>query len=509
MTHPGSYYALSYVWGNPDIKDYTLICNGHGMKITYNLWAALRRIWARWPDRNLWVDAVCINQEDIPERNQQVAMMGQIYGQAECVAIWLGDETSETGAFFETLKLVESGKDLSPANCTWFKDLETGRSFVVDLLNAGDDITRRPWYIRAWTLQEFRLSRAAVVLCGPHMAKFGLVINTISKINEKSSGMDACGARTVSIPIHGPASSFRSLYRLLAFTQDRQATDPRDKIFSLMSLLPRNLYSFMKPDYYMSVEETFTWACRICINIDNEMNCLAGAGLAGREKSNLPSWVVDWRDFNDEVYTWQNLSRSLKDVEANPELCRIRYEKGRMLDRGSTQISIPGLALGVLEVDQTNSVAFLKVFPQCACQTLDSELVQDASSIKLSHSALLKGYKAIRKHDQHQCNCTPDSRCDAYELQDMPEGIETGDWLWTTELGDTGEDLDPEDKASDEADEITHFHYAIRPINRGEDAQFQLVGKTNGLESIAEGTDCDIGELASVGVSWQSTFLFI
>ncbi|KAF8888413.1 hypothetical protein CPB84DRAFT_1786305 [Gymnopilus junonius] len=44
MTDPGPYYALSYVWGDPSFKEYTLICNGNGMKITHNLWAVLRRL---------------------------------------------------------------------------------------------------------------------------------------------------------------------------------------------------------------------------------------------------------------------------------------------------------------------------------------------------------------------------------------------------------------------------------------------------------------------------------
>ncbi|KAF9499658.1 hypothetical protein BDN71DRAFT_1441822 [Pleurotus eryngii] len=44
---PEPYYALSYVWGN--IRVYDLICNGPMMKITYNLWAALKAVWSRYP----------------------------------------------------------------------------------------------------------------------------------------------------------------------------------------------------------------------------------------------------------------------------------------------------------------------------------------------------------------------------------------------------------------------------------------------------------------------------
>ncbi|KAG5807705.1 hypothetical protein H9Q74_007679 [Fusarium xylarioides] len=46
----------------------------------------------------LWIDAICINQDDIAERNSQVAMMSQIYGSARCVVAWLGEEDAIGGS---------------------------------------------------------------------------------------------------------------------------------------------------------------------------------------------------------------------------------------------------------------------------------------------------------------------------------------------------------------------------------------------------------------------------
>ncbi|KAI0857118.1 heterokaryon incompatibility, partial [Xylaria cubensis] len=46
-------------------------------------------------DHMLWIDAVCINQDaqDVAERNRQVQQMARIYGQAQRVAVWLGQST--------------------------------------------------------------------------------------------------------------------------------------------------------------------------------------------------------------------------------------------------------------------------------------------------------------------------------------------------------------------------------------------------------------------------------
>jgi hypothetical protein len=87
LTGPEPFGALPYVWGNPSVKEGSMVCNGQPIAITFNLWTALRQIWAKWPNKTLWVDAICINQDDIPERNQQVTMMGTIYNRAECVVV--------------------------------------------------------------------------------------------------------------------------------------------------------------------------------------------------------------------------------------------------------------------------------------------------------------------------------------------------------------------------------------------------------------------------------------
>ncbi|KAH7364796.1 heterokaryon incompatibility protein-domain-containing protein [Rhexocercosporidium sp. MPI-PUGE-AT-0058] len=84
-----SYEALSYVWGDAnDTSDISL--SGHVVKITQNLEEALLRFRQPHHSRTLWVDAVCINQDDVEERSAQVEMMVQIYAKCTRVIIWLG-----------------------------------------------------------------------------------------------------------------------------------------------------------------------------------------------------------------------------------------------------------------------------------------------------------------------------------------------------------------------------------------------------------------------------------
>src|ERR1700761_1133436 len=71
-----SYDCLSYVWGEPDLSE-AIFIDDQLFKISKNLHNILLHL--RYPDkiRRLWIDAICINQQDDVERSQQVAVMGQ------------------------------------------------------------------------------------------------------------------------------------------------------------------------------------------------------------------------------------------------------------------------------------------------------------------------------------------------------------------------------------------------------------------------------------------------
>ncbi len=60
----------------------------------------------------LWVDAICINQNDVQERNQQVSMTGTIYRLANRVRVWLGTNTADNAELFEIIPRIESGCSL-------------------------------------------------------------------------------------------------------------------------------------------------------------------------------------------------------------------------------------------------------------------------------------------------------------------------------------------------------------------------------------------------------------
>ena len=98
-----SYEALSYTWGQPLFPEVLHTDNGV-LRITENLALALRRLRFKERVRYLWVDAVCINQNDATDKSRQVAMMGSIYKSARRVICWLGQSDESVNDAMETLK---------------------------------------------------------------------------------------------------------------------------------------------------------------------------------------------------------------------------------------------------------------------------------------------------------------------------------------------------------------------------------------------------------------------
>jgi hypothetical protein len=91
------YESLSYMWGSK-VSPLQIQVNGAMVDVKDNLHQALKRIRLAETVRVLWIDALCINRDDINERNHQVSQMGRIYEKATGVVAWLGllDHSSMT-----------------------------------------------------------------------------------------------------------------------------------------------------------------------------------------------------------------------------------------------------------------------------------------------------------------------------------------------------------------------------------------------------------------------------
>jgi hypothetical protein len=109
------YETVSYTWGS-SAQDHDLVVKDSNtaglpqkLKVTRSLFEALPRLTAQSDTGYLWIDQLCINQQDVEERNAQVSIMGKIYRQCARVLIWLGEESTTTTHLRDLLDLTTKG----------------------------------------------------------------------------------------------------------------------------------------------------------------------------------------------------------------------------------------------------------------------------------------------------------------------------------------------------------------------------------------------------------------
>ncbi|EUC49463.1 hypothetical protein COCMIDRAFT_63830, partial [Bipolaris oryzae ATCC 44560] len=226
------YEALSYAWGSNELVE-CIKLDEKSFWITDNLHAALQNLRLRDRNRILWIDAICINQEDKVEQSHQVQQMGQIYEKAEKLLIWLGKATPQMIALMERLNQFRN------ADPDYHYKLETFQDWNwTDHSIAIKQILNREWFTRVWILQEAAKASRADVCCGAGSIPTEILVLALSFVKQE-------------FPPHCRpildimAKSFRSkswwaqtrdLRTLLRKFHGSKATDERDKIYALLGM---------------------------------------------------------------------------------------------------------------------------------------------------------------------------------------------------------------------------------------------------------------------------------
>ncbi|KLJ12936.1 hypothetical protein EMPG_12103 [Blastomyces silverae] len=279
------------------------------------------------PQAWVWIDQLCINQEDLEERATQVAMMDQIYNKAQYTLAWLGDEDQYTETAIKCIWKIDSAPaDFQHCEITPYVDEEedvyekAGFPFISpEEWKALAALFLRDYFRRVWVVQENVLSGTIIGYCGKHEVPWrefcrvaqlvyfrqlvlGRITSTIY-INRRDV-VDGIESRAVSVVQWRERFEKRdkaavpkefSLESLVFDTWNFSATDPRDKIFALYGLLNKTGKDKWRPDYYKSVEEVYAEATKKIMLQSGELRMLSAAVDGSlRNIPTLPSWVPDY-----------------------------------------------------------------------------------------------------------------------------------------------------------------------------------------------------------------------
>jgi hypothetical protein len=189
--HP-PYEALSYVWGRYDLEDVDLIeLDGSPFEVTINLCRALYYLRLESETRDFWIDAICINQEDLNERSSQVQLMRDIYKSSTRTVVWIGEESFWSHRLFQFLKSIDKTRGWGDDDERKVKvegQVRLRGQLAVDgniqkIVQRGlyKDIAQRDFWTRIWIVQEVAIASKVIVCCGPDEMSWQDFSNSICK----------------------------------------------------------------------------------------------------------------------------------------------------------------------------------------------------------------------------------------------------------------------------------------------------------------------------------------
>ncbi|KAF2651311.1 HET-domain-containing protein [Lophiostoma macrostomum CBS 122681] len=300
------YEALSYVWGVEESNAYLHIKStwhpiSQRLPLKTNLETALRHLRYRDRPRTLWIDAICINQQNIAERNEQVHRMGSIYRRASRVVVWLGEAASDGDLAMSAMHYLGQQVDVTKdfwllrhpeaVEMQWFKR-DVHLPYEQTLWTALEHLFGRAWFERLWVVQEIVMAnRHSIVQCGDDSVPWPLFRNAIDLMSQKSLPSKLLHKRV------GDAETLtygqtREMVHLLETARVKKCFDPRDKIYGLINLAHQDFASLIKPDYLLSPQVVFRDIFLRVLEHSRRLNFLRF--VSGEGSSGLPSWVPDW-----------------------------------------------------------------------------------------------------------------------------------------------------------------------------------------------------------------------
>jgi hypothetical protein len=332
----GDYDALSYYWGDPNDKR-DIVVNKQKFPVNKNLEKFLRH-YVGWKEEHgkhtrIWTDAVCINQNDIPERSLQIKRMKDIYQQAHTVLAWIGTDLVHGDLVQSLINEVEDVvQDVDPTSPSTHKLLY---DFVQGIPSRYDDsvwkgvvdLMSRPYWGRLWIIQEILLANPKIGLCFDNRycpisswfllfsafqsAFWSHVMPKVEDLFSSQPDSDLAFStlqrnftqigRLVTLDQYKyTGSPWPSLIMLLSTGQHAEQMEPKDKVYALLGLMDPAIQDLVTPNYHATELQIYRDFVRSATKVTRKLNIIFQGASQNAGSEGFPSWLPDWSVRNDD-----------------------------------------------------------------------------------------------------------------------------------------------------------------------------------------------------------------
>lgn len=303
------YESLSYVRG-PNTTSVSIKVAGVAVPISTTLHSALLRLRLPYRERKLWIDQLCIDQENVEEKAQQVQLMGKIYTACTQCVIWMGEikqgvSLTAAAAVFRFFRYMRELSQADDENDVSLPSIigDNFDSMIEALESFGKE--ENPWWNRIWTVQEAVLPKKLTMQWGPLKLPWKILEeatwawgsgDTISTMLSQQE-IDILGQVMVHVIwLKNSRHGNDELYALIHKWRFREATDLRDKIYGILGICKTGcLPETEMCDYKISPAEIFSTLTLELIIHEKGLRALTPypRPTSSQVTPNIPSWALD------------------------------------------------------------------------------------------------------------------------------------------------------------------------------------------------------------------------
>ncbi|KAH9217488.1 heterokaryon incompatibility protein-domain-containing protein [Leptodontidium sp. 2 PMI_412] len=269
--------------------------------VTRNLEEALRHL--RFPDfeRMLWVDALCINQEDKEEKEAQVNSMHRIYNLARSVIAWSGPANEGSRSAFSTMDLIQK-LDIPPPS-SQVMILQISNQEICNEHDLVGELLDRPYWSRAWIVQEMMFARSLFIQCGSEVALYS-ILEKVYPFDKQGYHSDPSDPTRIYFRGYPESKLLRqdskqlSPERFLDCFLDRECSERHDNIFAFLNLLGNDIQKQIKVDWKKDIRKLIRHTTEVIIKSTQSLYIIV---IRGRQtppntqeddkwQLDMPSW---------------------------------------------------------------------------------------------------------------------------------------------------------------------------------------------------------------------------